>query len=488
VRRLTGLDAAFLYGETPSVHMHTMKIAIADAPRVGEGELLPRLRSVLSGRLHLLPAFRRRAIDVPFGLHHPVWVEDPALDVAAHVFHARLPAPGGAREMDDAIAEIASRPLRRDRPLWEVWVLEGLEGGRVAYVGKVHHALADGVASAEMLANVMRVRGEGIDDSSPAWTGEELPSRRRLLADGIADQPRRLSAIPSLLARTIRGAVSAAARYRSLEHPPPRPFDTPRTLFNRKVSAERSFATARLPLARLKKIKDGLDVTLNDVVLAIVGRAVSAFVEQREGPLDRSLVATVPVSVAERGGGAPRSTGNRLSNLFTSLCTDIDDPIVRLREIHRITSAAKSVHHELGPDVMQAWAEYALPAPFHWGTRLYAALRVSQLYRPPANVIVSSVRGPGLPLSIAGTRLHEVYSVGPILDGLGLNVTAWSYCDAMSFSVIADRQAIPDAHAITDRLAAALGEIEAAIARRERTSGGVAIEDDVVCLGRAVTG
>src|SRR5438477_1627277 len=194
VERLSGLDASFLYNETPTLHMHTLKYTVLDVSSVPGGYDLERFRHELDRRLHLLPPFRRRIVEVPGRLHHPVWIEDPDFDLRSHVRRIGVPAPGGREQMDSVIADIASRPLDRTKPLWEIWMLEGLEGGRVGFLAKIHHSVADGVAAAAMLANVMATSADEVDPPPPAhrWHPDAVPSRLRLLVVAVGDIVRNL--------------------------------------------------------------------------------------------------------------------------------------------------------------------------------------------------------------------------------------------------------------------------------------------------------
>ncbi|MFY9587262.1 MAG: wax ester/triacylglycerol synthase domain-containing protein, partial [Actinomycetota bacterium] len=182
MERMTGMDAGFLYMETPSLHMHTLKIGVIDPGGVEGGYTFDRFRQELEKRLHLLPPFRRRVVDIPRGIHHPVWIEDPEFDITRHLRRTQVPSPGGTREMDAVIGEIASTQLRRDRPLWEIWALEGLQDGHVAFVAKIHHALADGVAAAALLANVLSADPEPADPDPPSapWRPDPIPDGREL--------------------------------------------------------------------------------------------------------------------------------------------------------------------------------------------------------------------------------------------------------------------------------------------------------------------
>ena len=470
MKRVSGIDATFLYSETPTVHMHTLKVAIIDRPKGKIADLFQHFRDEFEARLHLLPAFRQRAVEVPYGLHHPVWIEDPHFDLDYHLRRVSIPSPGGRREMDRVISDIASHPLDRNHPLWEIWLLEGLADRRLAFVAKIHHALADGGASAQMLANVMVAdpdEAAPIPGDPDTWSPEPIPSPTRLVIDALADKPRRARELGPLVVRTARGVRSVIDGMRDAGTTPTRPFHTPHTPFNRALSPVRSFASTTLPIARVKKIKTALGVTLNDVVLGIVGRSVARYLDERGQHPELSLTAAVPVAVLGEDTG-PRLQGNRLSNLITSLCTDVEDPVEQLRRIHEAAVVAKETHERLGADVFREWTEYAPPRTYGLAFRLYTDLRLADLHRPAANLIASNVRGPAAPLYVAGVKLHGLFSVGPILDGLGLNLTAWSYHKDLSFGVIASRDAVPDPHAITDGLHDALAAFETAAGTRRK--------------------
>jgi len=452
VERLTGLDASFLYNETPTLHMHTLKYTVLDLSTVPGGYDFARFRHELERRLHLLPPFRRRVVDVPAGLHHPVWIEDPDFDLDNHLRRIHVPAPGGRREMDETIAQIASWPLDRSRPLWEIWMLEGLEGGRVGFLAKVHHTLADGVAAAALLANVMTTTPEDVDPPLPAeeWRPEPKPSGTRLVLMAVVDLFRSIGRLPGLLRRTLPRVRAVARHRKSAEVATPRPIlDTVKTPFNGALTANRSFATETLSLDDVKMVKSAFGVTVNDVVLGLVAGSLRRWLDKRGALPAKPLVAGVPVSTDDPGE-IKRLGGNKVSNMFTSLRTDLDDPVERLHAIHDVTSAAKVVHNLLGADMLADWSEYTPPRPYAAFMRLYGRLRLADRHRPPINLVVSNVPGPREPLFVAGGRMEGIYSVGPILEGIGMNVTVWSYCDQLNVGVIACREHVPDPHEITD--------------------------------------
>jgi WS/DGAT/MGAT family acyltransferase len=254
--------------------------------------------------------------------------------------------------------------------------------------------------------------------------------------------------------------MKAVAEHRKkAEVATPRPIlDTARTPFNGSLTPHRSFATATLSLSDLKEAKTALGVTINDIVLAMVAGSLRTWLEKRGALPDRALVAGVPVSTDDPAA-IKRLGGTKVSNMFTTLATNIADPIERLRAIHDVTSAAKEMHNILGADMLADWSEYTPPKPYSWFMRQYSRFGLAEKHRPPINLVVSNVPGPREPLYVAGARMEGIYSVGPILEGIGLNVTVWSYCDQLNVGVIACREHIADPHEITDGMADALEEL-----------------------------
>lgn len=461
MQRLSGLDASFLHTESPTVHMHTLKIGIIDPDSAPGGYDFERFVEVLGERLGLLPPFRRRAVPVPFGLHHPVWIEDADFDIRRHVRRVRAPAPGGPRELDACVAEVASTPLPRDRPLWEICVVEGLADGRVGFVTKLHHAVADGAAAAQLLANVMAPTAEAslapMAADHGAWAGEAVPSRRRLLVDALADIGHLILRLPGLVVRTLARLPGLRRARRAATDRPPAAFGGPATSFSATLTARRAFASCVLALEDFRRAKAAFGVTINDVVLACVAGALRAHLLAGGEPVDRPLVASVPLS--SDAPGTARLIGNRTSNLFTALRVDLEDPVERLRATGRVTAAAKDLSDALGVETMEQWVEYSPPAVYGLVWRLL----VPRVRRPPMNAIVSNVAGPRDPLFIAGAELVGLQSVGPLLEDVGLNVTVWSYRNSMQVAVLCCPDTLADPYSLTEGIAAALADLVARI-------------------------
>lgn len=452
---MDGIDAGFLYMETPSVHMHTLKIALL------EPHPLLTYDSFVTGllaRLRRLPPLRRRVVPVPFGLNHPVWVTLPRIDVDHHLHHHRLGGEAGMRDLEVLIGEIASTPLDRRHPLWELHFVDGLADGRVAVIGKMHHALADGAAANALLGNVTDVRSaelpevERDDDALAA-----VPTRRVLVRDALVDATAQIARLPGLLLRTALGVGRLLReRARGLRTPVP-VLHAPRVSFNGALTPRRSFATVSLSLADFKRVRDQhRDVTLNDVVLGVVSGALRRWLAEHGERPSSSLLAGVPVGTDTR----PRLGGNRVSNLFTTLATDVDDPAERLRRIATTTRGAKRVQQLLGPSLLADWSQFTPPLPFTAVVRAYSRLDAASWHPSAFSAIVSNVPGPREQAAIGGTRLDDLFSVGPLVDGIGLNVTVWSYVDRMNFSLLACPDLLPDVAVLASYFPDALAELD----------------------------
>jgi diacylglycerol O-acyltransferase len=411
-----------------------------------------------------LPPFRRRAVEIPFGLSHPVWIEDPGFDIDRHISVRKAAAPGGERELCQVISEVASYPLDRSRPLWEIVVVEGLDDGLVACVAKIHHSVADGVAAFELLMNVLTDDSSRMSAPEPdtQWQPEVMPTRRELIELALRSIVRNIFALPKLVWRTLVG-IAAVLRHIAT-HPvdAPVPFQVPVTSFNTSLTPNRTVAIATLPLAEFRSLRKKLDVTLNDVLLGVCSGALRGYLRDRGELSRRSLSAGVPTNV--HTGELGRLSGNHLGNLITTLRTDLDDPLERMRIIHQVTLDAKQRHEALGADMLESWIEFAPPTAYSSIMRTFSQYRLADRLPPPINLVISNVAGPRKPLYIGGSRLVALHSVGPILDGIGLNITAWSYCENLHFTILACPENMPDPWKLAAWLPPALAELQAAAA------------------------
>jgi diacylglycerol O-acyltransferase len=457
MRRLNGVDALMLYTETPEIHMHTLKIGVLDVSDVDGGFSFDVFRRVAYPRLRAMAPLRHQLVEVPLKLHHPMWVVNDDIDFDYHVRRARVPAPGGRRELDQLIGEIASTPLDRSRPLWEMYVAENLADDRIAVIHKVHHVLADGVASANQMAKVMEPYQPpsdiGVSDGSdPAWTRADL-----LKAAG-RDHVRLIRKLPRLVSETAAGVSRVRRRSRERgQHPDlARNFAPPDCFINHVVSPGRRFATAPLALADVKEASKQLSVTLNDVVLATAAGALRRLLLRYDGRADAPLIAGVPVSY---NTSPERLVGNEFTYMTPSIPVHIDDPLERVRVTSMATTIAKENNQLLGPTLLPAWLSYLPPALAPRFFRMQARRMESASVM---NLTISNVPGPRERGCIEGATISEIYSVGPVVTGSGLNITVWSYVDQLAISVITDDLTLDDPHEATDAMLDAFIEIRTA--------------------------
>ena len=463
MKRLNGMDAMLLYSEAPNLHTHTLKVAVIDASDVPEFGF-EVFRDHVRRRLHVLEPLRYKLVDTPLRLHHPMWLDcgPDAMDLDYHLRRVRVPAPGGRRELDEVIGRVASTPLDRGRPLWEFHFAEGLAGGRFALIGKVHHALADGVASVNLLA---RLTGD-VTDQGGNNEAAAAPSAGVLLRAAARDHARQVADLPGLIRDAALGLTRVRRRSKRRGDLPDlaNAFDAPPTFLNHVVSPQRRFASATLPLADVKATAVGLGITINDLVLAMAAGGLRKLLLDYDGKADRALIASVPTATDKSN----RITGNELSGLSVSLPVHIADPAERARLVALATRIAKEDHQILGPRLygrMMAYLPTAIaPAAFRWLARREAPNKMM-------NVAVSSVAGPRERGHFGGAPVSEIYSTGMLSPGAPVNITVWSYTDQLGVAVLTDDQTFNDAHEATDALSIAFAELRSAAGVLTSSSG-----------------
>ncbi|MBX7430830.1 wax ester/triacylglycerol synthase family O-acyltransferase [Mycobacterium sp. Y57] len=456
MKRLNGVDAMMLYSETPEIHMHTLKIGVLDVSAIGDYDF-ERFRTIALPRLHALAPLRYQLVDIPYRFHHPMWVQNAEIDLDYHVRPARVAAPGGRRELDQLIGQIASTPLDRGRPLWEMYIADGLVDNRIAVIHKVHHVLADGVASANQMARVIRPQQPEVGGQLPT-ASDEARTAGHLLGAAARDHLRQLRRLPRLVNETATGVSRVRQRTRQRGRHPDlaRNFAPPPTFINHVVSPGRRFASAPLALADVKETAKRLGVTLNDIALASTAGALRRLQLRYDGHADAPLIAGVPVSFDT---SPDRSVGNEFTYLTTSLPVHIADPLERVRLTATATSIAKENHQLLGPTLLPNWLAYLPPA---LSPRFFRSQARRVESASVMNLTVSNVSGPRERGLVQGATLSEIYSVGPIVAGSGMNITVWSYVDQLAISVLTDDRTLKDPHEATDALLEAFAEIRAA--------------------------
>ena len=459
MERLSGLDASFLYFETPNMHQHVAMTAVFDPSTVPGGYSFDKVKDFIASRLHLVPPFRRRVVQVPFRLNHPIWIEDPDFDLDYHIRRIGAPSPGGLRELSDLAAQIASTPLDRSRPLWELYVIEGLEHDHIGIVTKMHHCAIDGVSGSELMVHLFDLAPEGRDlDPPPAREPDKVPSEVELVGHALVSRAKRQVQLLPLLGRTVQSLGTLVQRHRDPETVAGAvPLTAPRTPFNAAITPHRRVSFARVSLDDVKTVKKTVGVTVNDVVLGLVAGTLERYLRTHDALPEDPLVAVCPVSVRtddERG-----QQNNKVSAMFVSLCTDVRDPIERLRAISVTTQGAKEDHNAIGAKFLQNWAEHAAPTTFALASRLYSRLHLADRHRPIHNLVISNVPGPPFPLYYAGARLVAAYPMGPVMEGAGLNITVMSYMDSVDMGFMACRELVPDVWDLADHVDEAMDEL-----------------------------
>jgi diacylglycerol O-acyltransferase / wax synthase len=456
VKRLNGMDAMLLYSETPNLHTHTLKVAVLD-PSDFDGEFgFDMFRLHVRRRLHLLEPLRYKLVDIPWQLHRPMWQEDCEVDLDYHLRRVRVPAPGGRQELDDVIGQVASTPLDRNRPLWEFHFAEGLAGGRFALIGKVHHALADGVASVNLLARAMDLEDGTADERDDNEAGGTA-SPADLLRAAARDHTRQIAELPRLIKDAAVGSMRVRRRSKERgEHPDlADSFDAPPTFLNHVVSPQRRFASATLPLADVKATAKALGITMTDAVLAMAAGGLRTLLLGYDGTAERPILASVPTATDK----SDRITGNEISGLMISLPVHIADPIERARLVALATQIAKEDHEILGPELygrLMAYLPTAFtPAAFRW-------LGGRDIPNKLMNVAVSSVVGPRQRGHFGGATVTEIYSTGVLSPGAPVNITVWSYVDQLGIAVLTDDLTFKEPHEATDAITDAFAELRSA--------------------------
>lgn len=455
--RLTGLDTSFLHLERDSAHMHVAGCMAFE----GEAPTYEELVDQISSRLHLVPRYRQRLAFVPFNQGRPVWVDDPHFNIAFHVRHTALPSPGGEAQLKRLAGRVFSQALDRSRPLWEIWLVEGLAEGRFALLSKTHHALVDGVSGVDIATVLFDTSPDPMPVAPPdqEWVARPLPSGAQLLADALRER----TTVPSEIVRGIRatlrgprqvaarlgravGGVGAMARA-GLQAAPPSPL-------NVRIGPHRRFTWVRGDLQEFKALKNALGGTVNDVVLAVVAGALGRYLRMHGEATDELVLrAMVPISVradVERG-----ALGNRVAAMWAPLPLGLSDPVARLETISRTMDGIKESGQAVGAQVLTELTGFAPPTIMAQAARLQARQRLF-------NLVVTNVPGPQFPLYMLGRELDAMFPMVPLAENQALGIAIMSYNGQLNFGLNADYDAMPDLEALADELRASIEELAAA--------------------------
>ncbi|MGH3744315.1 MAG: WS/DGAT/MGAT family O-acyltransferase [Mycobacteriales bacterium] len=460
--RLTPLDVSFLYFEAPTTPMHVGGVAVFAPPAEAPVDY-ERVVSIIEDRIDLVPRYRQKVRWVPGHLANPVWVDDADFDVTYHVRRSALPRPGSDDQLRELVGRLMSRPLDRGRPLWEIYLVEGLSGGRVALVTKTHHAMVDGRSAMDIGALILDVTPEPRSNDHEPWHPDREPHRVELVAGAVTDLVRR----PLLAVDTVRTgiidakalserALGAAAGLLSAARVGIR--QAPKSPVNAEIGQQRRYGMCATDLDDYKLVRKAHGGTVNDVVLACVAGGLRAWLLTRGEPVTprTTLRAMVPVSV--RPAGAQGDGGNKVSSYFVDLPVGEPNPVVRLTQVSYAMQGVKDQHQTMGADAIVALSGFAPPTLHALGARL-----ASTLTRRLFNLVVTNVPGPQFPLYAAGARMESVYPVVPLAKGQAVCIGLTSYDGGVFYGLNADRDAMPDVDVLAQCIGEAVEELVATV-------------------------
>ena len=465
MRMLSALDATFIYLESAHSPMSIGAVYVMDAKETPAGFSYEDWCSLVKNRLGLSKVFRRRLVEVPLDLSFPYWIRDPDFDLQAHLPRLTLPGPGGMQELMQAAADTWSHVLERDRPLWDITFVEGLDTvpgiskGSFALITRVHHAAVDGKASAEVMAAILdtspKPRRVEVDDT---WEPEDLPSALEVIARSWSKAGRKTVDLAEFVGKAAVDMVGLEVdKWLERIEPPPRLLTAPPSIFNRPVTAGRTFWGRNFDFERIRAIRKSVQgTTVNDVVLAICAGGLRSYLVQRNELPPKSLVAMAPISVR----GESQDTGNEVSAMLVNLATDVDDALSRLFHIRANTKRSK-IHASALP--ANRITEFLPSETLAAAARLYTRTRMGGYHRPFFNVTITNVPGPPVPMYAAGARIHSAFGMAPILDGLGLILVVLSYHGRISIGISSCRQIVPDPENMAECFSRSLDQLEEAV-------------------------
>jgi WS/DGAT/MGAT family acyltransferase len=472
IESITGMDATFLYTETPTTPMHVGSVAII------EGDLkFEAFRENLKNRIHLIPKMRKRLVYVPMSVDYPYWVDDPHFDINMHLQHISLPKPGGWKELRATASMIFSNHLDHNRPLWSFTFVEGLDNikqvpkGSVAIISKMHHVAVDGMAGQGIMSLLFDMTPEPRKVEKPKpFRPKPIPNELAMVFKSALSFTKDPLKFPKLLSQAFTATVKTGmfSRMKGAEMPTA-PFTAPPTPLNGLVASRRKWNTVILSLDRIKALKNIMGTTMNDVMLAICAGALRRYLLEKEKLPNKPLVAMVPISTRTKSEEKNVDAGNQISSMLVQLATNIEDPIERLEVIHGNTIRGKTYHGAIGAKTLSQMAEAVPFGVANQAARLYSRFHISELHNPVFNLTITNVPGPQFPIYLAGHKLYTIMGMAPIIDGMGLIITILSYNGMVTVSSTSDIKSMPDLDNFSVYLRESANELEELILKLEKS-------------------
>lgn len=472
MQQISGQDATFLYAESPTSPMHIATLTIV------EGSIeFNNFKEIVASKLHLIPKFRKKLLNVPLNLDYPYWVDDPNFDIDLHINRLKLPDPANWKTLREMTSSIFSSPLDLRRPLWSIDFIEGLDEvsqvpkGSIAIVSKIHHVMVDG-SSGVGIMSILFDKNEEDKNKKPSppkpYEPEPLPDEISLLIKSTYGFFKNPLKVPKLIGETAYSflKVKMNSQLKIKRSSLKSTYATPKTIFNESVSPKRTWGTAILSFDRINTLRKIMDVSVNDLILAICAGAIRRYLEEREKLPAQPLVANVPISI--RVKGEEQEMNNQISNMFVKIGTHIKNPIERLEFIYEQTSLGKSKHKAVGAKALSKMADAVPFGLANLAASLYSKYNIKEFHRPPFNVTITNVPGPQNPLYLKGHKVVGIFGLTPVLDGFGLIIAAFSYNGLVSITTTSDAKTMPDTDKFSRYIRESANELEVLILAKEK--------------------
>jgi diacylglycerol O-acyltransferase len=464
IQQISGQDATFLYAESPSSPMHIATLTIV------EGSIaFNDFKEIVASKLHLIPKFRKKLLNVPLNLDYPYWVDDPNFDIDLHINRLKLPDPANWKTLREMTSSIFSSPLDLRRPLWSISFIEGLDEvsqvpkGSIAIVSKIHHVMIDGSSGVGIMGILFDKNEEDKNKKTPApkpYEPEPLPDEISLLLKSSYGFLKNPLKIPKLIGETAFSLMKGKMnnQLNSKKTIDKNSFSTPKTIFNESVSPKRTWGTAILNFDRINTLRKIMDVSINDLILAICAGGIRRYLKEKEKLPTQPLVANVPISIRVKGDN--QKMNNQISNMLVKIATHIKDPIERLEYIQEQTNLGKSKHKAVGAKALSKMADAVPFGLANLAAGLYTKYNIKEFHRPPFNVTITNVPGPQNPLYLKGHKIVGIFGLTPVLDGFGLIIAAFSYNGLVSITTTSDAKTMPDTDKFSRYIRESANELE----------------------------